>query len=55
MKIELKTRLAGPGGIFDPGSVIDLEKGLAEQLVNGGYALSLEPIEEPKEKPKKRR
>lgn len=51
MVIKLLTRAAGPGGNYSPGSVIDDKNG--KQLVDGGYAISLEPKEEPKEEPKK--
>ena len=50
MKIQLITRAAGPEGNYSPGSVIDDKNG--KKLVEGGYAISLEP-EGPKEEPKK--
>ena len=50
MKIQLLTRMAGPEGNYSPGSTIDVENG--KQLVESGYAISLEP-EKTKEEPKK--
>jgi hypothetical protein len=46
MKVRLKTLMAGPDGMFQPGSVIDLEGNEAQSLVSAGYA---EPIERPVE------
>jgi hypothetical protein len=46
MQIRLKTLMAGPEGVFGPGSVIDLDIEQAEALVTAGYA---EPLERPVE------
>jgi hypothetical protein len=46
MKVRLKTLMAGPDGVFGPGSVIDLDSDQAEALVTAGYAERLEhPVE----------
>jgi len=44
MRVRLKTLMAGPQGVFQPGSVIDLDIDEAEALVSAGYA---EPLERP--------
>jgi hypothetical protein len=46
MKVKLKTLMAGPEGVFQPGSVIDLDMDEADSLIFVGYA---EPIEHPVE------
>jgi hypothetical protein len=46
MKVKLKTLMAGPEGVFRPGSVIDLQTDDADSLVAAGYAA---PIEHPVE------
>ena len=38
MKIRLKTLMAGPQGIFMPGTVIDVDGEEFEALISGGYA-----------------
>ncbi len=38
MKVKLKTLMAGPEGVFQPGSVIDLAMDEADSLVAAGYA-----------------
>ena len=38
MKIRLKTLMAGPGGVFLPGSVIEVSPEEARALIAGGYA-----------------
>lgn len=43
MKIKLITLMAGPEGTFSPGSLLDVEKTKAEALINGKYAVSMEP------------
>ena len=46
MKVRLKTLMAGPEGVFQPGSVVDLESDHAEALISGGYAERMErPVE----------
>jgi len=46
MKVKLKTLMAGPEGVFAPGSVVELDVDQAKALVSGGYAEFLElPIE----------
>ena len=51
MKIKLITLMAGPEGTFSPGSLLDLEKSKAEALINGKYAISMEPEPEPEPEP----
>ena len=51
MVIKLLTRAAGPEGNYSPGSVVDDKNG--KQLIESGYAISLEPEEEPKKEVKK--
>ena len=38
MRIRFKTLMAGPEGVFQPGSVIDLKVDEADALVSAGYA-----------------
>jgi hypothetical protein len=46
MKVRLKTLMAGPDGVFGPGSVVDIDIDQAEVLVSAGYAECLErPVE----------
>ena len=42
MKVRLKTLMAGPDGVFPPGSVIDPPNDEAEALISAGYAERLE-------------
>ncbi len=42
MKIRLKTLMAGPEGVFPPGSVIEDSAEEAEMLIAGGFA---EPLD----------
>jgi hypothetical protein len=42
MKVRLKTLMAGPEGVFPPGSVIDLDASEADALIAAGYAERLE-------------
>jgi hypothetical protein len=46
MRVRLKALMAGPEGVFQPGSVVDLHIDEAEALVSAGYA---EPVERPVE------
>jgi hypothetical protein len=46
MRVRLKTLMAGPQGVFQPGSVIDLRADEAEALVSAGYAEPLERLPE---------
>jgi len=46
MKVRLKTLMAGPEGVFQPGSVIDIDPDKAGALISAGYAEHLErPVE----------
>ncbi|OAN53890.1 hypothetical protein A6A04_13440 [Paramagnetospirillum marisnigri] len=50
MKIRLKTTMAGPDGSFQPGQIVDFERGRAYALIEGGYAEQIggeEPVSEP--------
>lgn len=38
MRVRMITRYAGPGGVWQPGAVVDLPEGHAVDLVAGGYA-----------------
>jgi hypothetical protein len=38
MKIRMKTLEAGPGGVFQVGSVRDMDEKAAKARVDGGYA-----------------
>jgi len=57
MKIQYKTRAAGPAGVFGIGSIAEVTEAQARELVDGGYATALEPFPakaktaEPIEKP----
>lgn len=53
MKIKLRTLLANPEGVFQPGTVVDFPEGQAKELVNGGYAEALEVTPPKKTKKKK--
>lgn len=44
MKVKLLERLAGPEGNYPSGTVLTMEDKKALPLINGGYAVSLEPI-----------
>ncbi len=46
MRIRLKTLMAGPEGVFQAGSVIDIDSDEASALLSAGYA---EPLEHPAE------
>lgn len=46
MKIKLKTLMAGPDGVFQPGDVRDVSREQAIALVAGGYAEAFEPLHE---------
>lgn len=38
MRIKMKSIMAGPRGVFDAGSIVDLPKSEATALISGGYA-----------------
>ena len=38
MKVELKTRMAGPKGNGAPGQVLDVDAETAKALIDGGFA-----------------
>lgn len=44
MKIKLTERMAGPEGNFPSGTVLTFDDAKAQMLINGGYAVSLEPV-----------
>ena len=42
----MKTLMAGPQGVFPPGSVVDLDAGEAEAMIAAGYAERIDhPVE----------
>jgi len=46
MKVRLKTLMAGPEGVFHPGSVVHVTEDEAEAMVSAGYAERLDrPLE----------
>ena len=42
MKVRMRTLMAGPQGVFPPGSIVELDADDAEVLVSAGYAERLE-------------
>lgn len=52
MKIKLSERMAGPEGNFPSGTVLTLDDAKAQMLIDGGYAVSLEPVAARVEEPK---
>jgi len=50
MKVKIKTLLAGPGGIIQPGQIADVDPEQAVALIAGGFAVAVEGMPEP-EKP----
>jgi hypothetical protein len=52
MKIRLKTLMAGPEGVFPPGSVIEVSPEESKALISGGYAEAVpRPATQPKDEP----
>ncbi len=52
MKIRLKTLMAGPEGVFLPGSVIEVSPEEARALIAGGYAETVpRPAAQQKDEP----
>jgi hypothetical protein len=43
MKIKLMTLMAGPSGVFLPGTIVDLPDLEARQLILGRYAVPVDP------------
>ncbi len=41
VRVQLLTLLAGPDGVFPPGSVVEVSAEMAEGLIAGGYAVVL--------------
>jgi hypothetical protein len=39
MRIRLLTLSAGPGGVIQPGQVVDLPEAMGQALVDGGFAV----------------
>lgn len=50
-KVKLNSRMAGPEGNYPPGSVLSVQDKIADQLIEGGYAVFIEPVEVPAEAP----
>jgi hypothetical protein len=48
-EVIMKTTSAGPNGTYLSGAVVPVDDKEAEQLVNGGYAEYVDPVEEPKQ------
>lgn len=45
MRIELRTTMAGPNGVFQPGSIIDIDDAQAKHLIDTGQAIAvLQPV-----------
>ncbi len=42
MKVRMKTLMAGPDGVLQPGQVVDLPVEQAETLIAGGFAVAVE-------------
>ena len=71
MKIKHVSRMAGPDGVFHPGTIREIDDETGAQLIAGGYAVNVEepseegpgvdpppkpaPKPEPKHEPKPRR
>jgi hypothetical protein len=45
MKIKMRTTAAGPNVSFSEGKEYDVSGVYAQQLINGGYAVAVEPEE----------
>lgn len=39
MKVKMVTRAAGPGGVWEPGSVVEVDSDVAKELVQRGFAV----------------
>lgn len=46
MRVELLTTMAGPGGSYQPGAVLDCGEEQAINLVQGGFAVLVVPVAE---------
>lgn len=51
MRIKVLSRMAGPDGVVLPGSVLDMPATVAKDLVDGGYAILLDPEPQAQDKP----
>lgn len=49
MKIRMTTLAAGPFGVLRPGQIYDVEDGIGQALVAGGYAAAVEEPEQIRE------
>ena len=45
MRIRLLSTMAGPGGVYPPGTVRDLPRADALDLIEGGYAEQVDDVE----------
>lgn len=43
MKVQMTTTAAGPAGVWPAGAVVDVDASTAGALVDGGYAVPLDP------------
>lgn len=50
-KVKYLTTSAGPGGTIQPGRIVKVSKELAQQLIDGHYAVMYEKDEESKVAP----
>ena len=51
MKIRMKKLAAGPGGVFTPGSVLDIQPKEGKVLVDAGAAVEIKAPEAPQPEP----
>ena len=52
MKIKHVSRMAGPDGVFHPGTIREIDDEIGAQLIAGGYAASVEEPSEAEAAPK---
>ncbi len=45
MRVKLTARMAGPGGVFQPGSIVSIPDEQAQSLIAGRQATALESTE----------
>lgn len=46
MKIKHVSRMAGPDGVYHPGTVREIDDATGAQLIAGGYAVNVDPPKE---------
>lgn len=55
MRVKLRTLMSGPKGTYHPGQTADLAQHIAQDLINGGFALAVDQLPrapEPRKRPK---